>query len=65
MINCRIYGTGETTVDLIYSDNSPLCFKSKGAVVNTCISTGRLDINESGISTVNQLNKLFQYAHFR
>jgi len=43
----KIYGIGETTVDLIIKDKRPVKFKPGGAVLNACVTLGRLgaDIN--------------------
>ena len=56
----RIYGVGETTVDLIINTFSPREFKPGGAVLNACISLGRLGANVSLISATgdDKLGKL-------
>ena len=50
-MNRRIFGIGESTVDLIIRDNLPLDFKPGGAVINACISLGRLGLDVSVITS--------------
>ena len=46
----KIYGIGETTVDLIIKENRPVEFKPGGAVLNACVSLGRLGVDISIIT---------------
>lgn len=56
----KIYGIGECTVDLIIKDNIPMEFKPGGAVLNACVTLGRLgtDVSIITMTGTDRLGKM-------
>jgi fructokinase len=50
MKNRRVYAIGETVYDIIFKDGAPIAAKPGGAMLNTCVSLGRLGLPVSFIS---------------
>jgi fructokinase len=46
----RIYGIGETVLDIIFKDGQPQAAKAGGSVLNSVVSMGRMDLPVSFIS---------------
>jgi len=46
----RIYGIGETVLDIIFKDGQPQAAKAGGSVLNSAVSMGRMDLPVSFIS---------------
>lgn len=46
----RIYGIGETVLDIIFKDGQPQAAKAGGSVLNSVVSLGRMDLPVSFIS---------------
>lgn len=46
----RIYGIGETVLDIIFKDNQPQAAKAGGSVLNSVVSIGRIGLPVSFIS---------------
>jgi fructokinase len=46
----KIYGIGETVLDIIFKDNQPQAAKAGGSVLNSVVSIGRMDLPVSFIS---------------
>jgi len=46
----RIYGIGETVLDIIFKDNEPRAAKPGGSSLNTCVTLGRLGLDVEFIS---------------
>jgi len=56
----KVYGIGETTVDLIIRNGRPVEFKPGGAVLNACVTLGRLgvDINIISLTGNDRLGRM-------
>jgi fructokinase len=52
----RIYGIGETVLDIIFKDGQPQAAKAGGSVLNSVVSMGRVDLPVSFISEYGQDN---------
>ena len=52
----KIYGIGETVLDIIFKDNQPQAAKAGGSVLNSVVSMGRMDLPVSFISEYGQDN---------
>jgi fructokinase len=50
----RIYGIGETVLDIIFKDGQPQAAKAGGSVLNSVVSMGRMDLPVSFISEYGQ-----------
>jgi fructokinase len=50
----RIYGIGETVLDIIFKDSQPQAAKAGGSVLNSVVSIGRMDLPVSFISEYGQ-----------
>jgi len=50
----RIYGIGETVLDIIFKDGKPQAAKAGGSVLNSVVSMGRMDLPVSFISEYGQ-----------
>ncbi len=50
----RIYGIGETVLDIIFKDGQPRAAKAGGSVLNSVVSLGRMDLPVSFISEYGQ-----------
>ena len=46
----KIYGIGETVLDIIFKDNKPQAAKAGGSVLNSVVSIGRIGLPVSFIS---------------
>jgi fructokinase len=46
----KIYGIGETVLDIIFKNNQPQAAKAGGAMLNSCVSLGRIGLPVSFIS---------------
>ncbi|MEI6048471.1 MAG: PfkB family carbohydrate kinase [Bacteroidota bacterium] len=46
----KIYGIGETVLDIIFKDNQPRAAKAGGSVLNSVVSMGRMELPVSFIS---------------
>jgi fructokinase len=46
----KIYGIGETVLDIIFKDNQPQAAKAGGSVLNSVVSIGRMELPVSFIS---------------
>ena len=46
----RIYGIGETVLDIIFKDGQPRAAKAGGSILNSVVSMGRMDLPVSFIS---------------
>jgi len=50
----KIYGIGETVLDIIFKDDQPQVAKAGGSVLNSVVSIGRMDLPVSFISEYGQ-----------
>ncbi len=50
----KIYGIGETVLDIIFKDNKPQAAKAGGSVLNSVVSMGRMNLPVSFISEYGQ-----------
>jgi fructokinase len=50
----KIYGIGETVLDIIFKDNQPQAAKAGGSVLNSVVSMGRMGLPVSFISEYGQ-----------
>jgi len=50
----KIYGIGETVLDIIFKDGQPQVAKAGGSVLNSVVSIGRMDLPVSFISEYGQ-----------
>jgi fructokinase len=50
----KIYGIGETVLDIIFKDNQPQAAKAGGSVLNSVVSMGRMELPVSFISEYGQ-----------
>jgi fructokinase len=50
----RLYGIGETVLDIIFKDGQPRAAKAGGSVLNSVVSMGRMDLPVSFISEYGQ-----------
>jgi len=50
----KIYGIGETVLDIIFKDNQPQAAKAGGSVLNSAVSMGRMGLPVSFISEYGQ-----------
>ena len=50
----KIYGIGETVLDIIFKDGQPQAAKAGGSVLNSVVSMGRMDLPVSFISEYGQ-----------
>ena len=50
----KIYGIGETVLDIIFKNNQPQAAKAGGSVLNSVVSVGRMDLPVSFISEYGQ-----------
>jgi fructokinase len=50
----RIYTIGETVYDIIFKDDQPVSAKAGGAMLNTSVSLGRLELPVSFISEIGE-----------
>lgn len=48
----RVFGLGETVMDLIFKDNQPIASKAGGSALNTMVSLSRMDVDSYFISEV-------------
>jgi fructokinase len=52
----KIYGIGETVLDIIFKNNQPQAAKAGGSVLNSVVSMGRMELPVSFISEYGQDN---------
>ena len=50
----KIYGIGETVLDIIFKDDQPQAAKAGGSVLNSAVSMGRMELPVSFISEYGQ-----------
>jgi len=50
----KIYGIGETVLDIIFKNNQPQAAKAGGSVLNSVVSMGRMNLPVSFISEYGQ-----------
>lgn len=48
----RVFGIGETVLDLIFRDNQPIASKAGGSALNTMVSLARLDVPAFFVSEI-------------